>query len=263
MSGVNREALSAYLDGELPAAERLAVERALAADEALRAEFEALRAVDGLFRAAGRAEAPAHLEESVRRAVHSPVTPMPAHGRVRWLRYAAPSVLAASALLVAGLAWRLQLEDTPPAMETAPAMAPMADEMRSAPEPPPPTAMMQRMSVAADAPSAGEDALGAGEVTVMASPPPPPAVMMESAAPAVVEAEGITLALREGRWVCVDYADEPLEPLARDDAAWDAFTAPEGRAVLRALEEPIVLRVDGAWRLVAALVDSTLPAPLE
>jgi anti-sigma factor RsiW len=49
-SAADEELLSAYIDGQLSAAERLTVERRLASDAALKAELEALQATVGLLR---------------------------------------------------------------------------------------------------------------------------------------------------------------------------------------------------------------------
>lgn len=62
--------LSDYVDGTLPAAERAEVEAALAADPALRAEVDELRAAVADLRKLDRAPAPPALGKTVEETIH-------------------------------------------------------------------------------------------------------------------------------------------------------------------------------------------------
>ncbi|HUT37551.1 MAG TPA: zf-HC2 domain-containing protein [Planctomycetota bacterium] len=90
--------LSAYLDGELGEAERRAVEAALSADAALRAELDQLRRTAELVRALPRRAAPAGLAPRVRRAIA--VAQRPSRP---WLGGWRAAALAAAACLLFGI----------------------------------------------------------------------------------------------------------------------------------------------------------------
>jgi len=92
-----RENLSAYLDGELDAAERSAFEAVLAEDAELRDELDALRRTVALVQGLPRLSAPRDLAGRVRAAIDSPV---PSTG---WVRQWAPIALAAAACLAIGI----------------------------------------------------------------------------------------------------------------------------------------------------------------
>ncbi len=94
-----RNRLSAYLDGELTAAEAREVEAALARDPALRNELEALRAAVDLLRNEGLVEPPPGFAD--RLAARLEREPMPVGWR-RWVREVRPEavMLAAAAFLV-------------------------------------------------------------------------------------------------------------------------------------------------------------------
>ncbi len=94
-----RTQLSAYLDGEVGEAERRAVEAALAADAALRAELDGLRRTAELVRSLPRRAAPAGFAARVQAAI------APARQVSRpWLRGWRPAAIAAAACLLLGLA---------------------------------------------------------------------------------------------------------------------------------------------------------------
>jgi negative regulator of sigma E activity len=94
-----RNRLSAYLDGELTAGEAREVEAALAADPALRAELDELRAAVDALRDGGIVEPPPGFAD--RLAARLEREPMPVGWR-RWIRQIRPegAMLAAAALLV-------------------------------------------------------------------------------------------------------------------------------------------------------------------
>ncbi len=94
-----RNRLSAYLDGELTAGEARDVEAALAADPALRAELDELRAAVDALRDGGIVEPPPGFAD--RLAARLEREPMPVGWR-RWVRQIRPegAMLAAAALLV-------------------------------------------------------------------------------------------------------------------------------------------------------------------
>lgn len=94
-----RNRLSAYLDGELTAAEARDVEAALGRDPALRRELEELRAAVELLRDGGVVDAPPGFAD--RLAVRLEREPMPVGWR-RWVRELRPEalMLAAAAVLV-------------------------------------------------------------------------------------------------------------------------------------------------------------------
>ncbi len=94
-----RNRLSAYLDGELSAAEAREVEAALAHDPALRSELEDLREAIELLHDGGLVEPPAGFAD--RLASRLDAEPMPVGWR-RWVRNIRPEtlMLAAAALLV-------------------------------------------------------------------------------------------------------------------------------------------------------------------
>lgn len=102
------EQLSAYLDGELPAAERAAVEALLARDAEARACMEQLRKVSRFVNALPRDRAPGGLAEAVvarmERAslLGDEANLRPAPRAVRWSR---PLAMAASLLIVGTVAW--------------------------------------------------------------------------------------------------------------------------------------------------------------
>jgi hypothetical protein len=93
-----REQLSAYLDGELDAAARGALEARLAEDAELRAELDGLRRTVELVQSLPQRPAPAGFADRVV-AVLENSAPRP-HG---WVRRWGPVVLAAAACLVIGL----------------------------------------------------------------------------------------------------------------------------------------------------------------
>jgi len=107
-----REQLSAYLDGELAADARGAVERALEAHPELRAELHALRRTAALVRSMPREPAPAGLADRVVAAIEAdaPAPAPPRRWRARWR----PLAAAAAACLVVGLAALLATRSQPP-----------------------------------------------------------------------------------------------------------------------------------------------------
>ncbi|MBM4364799.1 MAG: zf-HC2 domain-containing protein, partial [Deltaproteobacteria bacterium] len=94
-----RNRLSAYLDGELSAAEAREVEAAIARDAGLRAELEQMRAAIELLRAEGLVSAPVGFAARVRDRVDD--EPMRVGWRL-WVTQIRPEavMLAAAALLV-------------------------------------------------------------------------------------------------------------------------------------------------------------------
>ena len=78
-----REQLSAYLDGELDAASRRAVEDALAAHPELRAELDALLRTAGLVRSMPRVAAPTGFASRVAAAIAAEAAPAPARPQAR------------------------------------------------------------------------------------------------------------------------------------------------------------------------------------
>jgi anti-sigma factor RsiW len=94
-----RNRLSAYLDGELTAAEARDVEAALARDPQLRTELDAMRAAVDMLRDGGIVEPPAGFAKRLAERLES--EPMPVGWR-RWVRQVRPEgvMLAAAALLV-------------------------------------------------------------------------------------------------------------------------------------------------------------------
>ncbi|MCK4602229.1 MAG: zf-HC2 domain-containing protein, partial [Phycisphaerae bacterium] len=98
-----REQLSAYLDGELSAAEMGRVEKAVAGDAELAAELDQLRAVRKLIRKLPRRQAPPELVSRVlgqAERMHL-VGPAGAHARpprLRWVRWAASAAIVLIAL---------------------------------------------------------------------------------------------------------------------------------------------------------------------
>lgn len=147
------EQLTAYLDDELDGAERAAVEQALAADPALRAELEALRAASGFLRARGPVEAPVGFHERVMAQIAvepvpaaAPAAPEPWHKRLLApLRRVPAQGLALAAVAAAALFSVLSApprapEPTPeapapvalaPAPGRLPALAPDAPEAQT------------------------------------------------------------------------------------------------------------------------------------
>ncbi|MBM4042299.1 MAG: hypothetical protein FJ290_27715 [Planctomycetes bacterium] len=135
-----RTQLSAYLDGELGEAERRAVEAALAADAALRAELDQLRRTAELVRSLPRASAPAGFAARVLAAI------APARQVSRpWLRTWRPAAIAAAACLLLSLALLLLprpdgerhvARDITPAREEAKGVAKADKAAAPAPEAP-------------------------------------------------------------------------------------------------------------------------------
>ncbi|HVE14767.1 MAG TPA: zf-HC2 domain-containing protein [Elusimicrobiota bacterium] len=96
---IDKEDLSAYLDGELPAPRRTAVESHLESCGECREELARIKRAQTAFRAHGRLPAPAGLERSLRR---------PAPSRER-LGFALAAGLVALALLLSGKAFKPQI----------------------------------------------------------------------------------------------------------------------------------------------------------
>ncbi len=96
-----RERISAYLDGELPEAERIAFEQAMAEDAALQREVEDCRGVDALFWALPREDAPSDLLRRVQNALDdADERPEPIRFRRRLQPRAATPLLASAAVLL-------------------------------------------------------------------------------------------------------------------------------------------------------------------
>ena len=138
-----RQQLSAYLDGELPAAERRAVDDALAASAELRAELDALRHTADLVHTMPRITAPAGFADRVAAAIaadgaaaDAPAqAPAPAESTTPrgWLRTLRPVLVAAAACLVLGVAALLVTRGQAP---RSAATAPPHDEASAAAERP-------------------------------------------------------------------------------------------------------------------------------
>lgn len=123
-----RNRLSAYIDGELPAAEAREVEAALTHNAALRAEYEGLRAAVQLLREHGPLTAPAGFD--IRLAERLAREPMPVGWRV-WARKVRPELVllgavAAAAILYVGAP--SNSPDAPVAAVVAPAEGVAAKE---------------------------------------------------------------------------------------------------------------------------------------
>jgi negative regulator of sigma E activity len=111
------EQLSAYLDGELPSAEREMVERMLAADAGLRRELESLRRTADAVRTLPRERAPAGLADDIasrlarRQLLDDQSRPAPAFARtfVIFRRLAVAAVF----VLAVGVGWRYFAADDP------------------------------------------------------------------------------------------------------------------------------------------------------
>ncbi len=110
---ISTDQLSARLDNALPAPEAAAIDRALAADPALKARYDALAAADAAARADFAAMLAAPLPLSLARAVGSaPAVPARAANADRplWTRLAAGLVLLA---IGAGGGWMAARQSTP------------------------------------------------------------------------------------------------------------------------------------------------------
>lgn len=140
--------LTAFALGELPADERAQIAAAVAADPALAAEVEAVRAAaralaSGLAQAQTGPELPADFADGLLaqlRAEEAAAAPAKVLGFPAWARWAAPLAVAAALVASVGL---LLVSPAPPA-ETAPPppladlpAAPPKTELASAPEPAP------------------------------------------------------------------------------------------------------------------------------
>ncbi len=208
--------LNAYLDGELSDAERAALERRMAQDAALRAEFESLRATVALLGMAERIRVPRSF------TLDPAVYGKPARGgRFQWLIPARAAALASlgalvvvalvgGALLLRGLvggaaAPSVAMEPAPagpevmmmaPAEEAAPsAEEPQVDMMSATTEPlaqvpsaetpevPPALAGIAPTSTGAPTPAAGQPAAEGGGETRSAGPSPQPAPTQVPALP--------------------------------------------------------------------------------
>jgi hypothetical protein len=103
MTETDIELLSQYLDGELPSAERKALEQRLAVEEDLHADLERLRAVDASIRAAFRDQdkVPAQIA-ALLAAPDSGVVPFPRRGRTVRQYALAASLVAAVGLVLTG-----------------------------------------------------------------------------------------------------------------------------------------------------------------
>jgi anti-sigma factor RsiW len=113
---VSMDQLSARLDNALPAPEAAAIDRALAADPALRARYDALAAADAAARADFAAMLSAPLPLSLARAVgtaHAPAAPAPPARRPVWTLLAASLACLA---IGAGGGW-LAARQTAPARD--------------------------------------------------------------------------------------------------------------------------------------------------
>jgi len=95
-----RNRLSAYIDGELPAAEAREVETALTHNAALRAEYEGLRAAVQLLREHGPMSAPAGFD--IRLSERLAREPMPVGWRV-WARKVRPELVLLGAVAAAAI----------------------------------------------------------------------------------------------------------------------------------------------------------------
>ena len=154
------ERLSAYLDGEFAAADAAALERELAADAALRAEFEALRDVRLALRSLGEVRAPRSFALAA---------PPAAEGR----RLIGIQLLTPLATVAAGLALLVVL--VAPGGEQMTSKAPETASLSAAPE------------AAAATRAAPEPAQGAALAAPAASPAAEDA---SAAAPAAAGADG-------------------------------------------------------------------------
>lgn len=135
--------LSAYLDGSLPEGEAVEVEAALAADPALRAEYEGMRRALKLLREVGPVSAPPDLHARIMaRVAVDPVVIGPA---VWWRRALSRlpmegiALAAAALVVVIAIQWPPGAPDEPPA--AAPEVASVADSVAQTPPPteaPPP-----------------------------------------------------------------------------------------------------------------------------
>ena len=135
MNRISEETLSAYIDGELSANERRAVDKALADSPELRAQLQALKSADEVVRAAfipvDDAPMPAGLEALIRGDSSEQaknidnVVPLPTRAqqqpRANLVR---PAAIAASVVLSAVLLWQtgLQSPTHPAQLAVAPAL---------------------------------------------------------------------------------------------------------------------------------------------
>ena len=133
--------LSAYLDGSLPEGEAVEVEAALAADPALRAEYEGMRRALKLLREVGPVSAPPDLHARIMaRVAVDPVVIGPA---VWWRRALSRlpmegiALAAAAMVVVIAIQWPPGAPDTPDAPEVA-SVADAVEQPPSAAEAPPP-----------------------------------------------------------------------------------------------------------------------------
>jgi len=283
-----RELLSAYLDAELPAGDHARVEEALAKDESLRAELDALRSVDALFRAdAQAASAPDVLADRVRASLAQAQGTAGKSGRIApfpsW-RVSAPLAAAAGLVAAFGLAWqfsgdgsdRYQVADAPQlGRQVEPEVGTMM--MRSVEEPPAApmaeadlevaegaaVAMSEAHRMAAPSVDSASDAF-AGDATEVGEGPQVMSLQPLAAEPPVVQQMGeLQFHLGDGRWIQEGYAGESLTPMPREDARWLAFTEAGPMRALRALPERIVVQVNEEWAEIEALPGSITTGPLE
>ena len=135
MNRISEETLSAYIDGELSASERLAVEKALADSPELRDELRALKSADEIARAAfipvDEAPMPAGLEALIRSesaertAPGDNVVPLPTRSqRQPRANLVRPAAIAASVVLSAVLLWQTGVQSPahPAQLVVAPAL---------------------------------------------------------------------------------------------------------------------------------------------
>lgn len=131
-----RNRLSAYIDGALSEREAAELADAIASDEALREEYEAMRQAVGLLRREGPTRAPTGFHARVLGAVEG--EPMPAGTVVRlrqlWNRIPLEAVALAAAAAVVVLV--IQGRPDPEAADDAPTEA-LADKDAGVPPPPP------------------------------------------------------------------------------------------------------------------------------
>lgn len=287
-----RELLGAYLDGELSAEERARVDAALAADPALSAELKALRSVDGLFRERTAPKAPEGFADSVGAALPEPARsagglgggePRLSRGP---LRMALPLAAAAAIVVVTGLAWQLRTaNDGRYPVASAPESAFSMDTLETLDALDtvgalPPDDADAAVPMAEGESRASTDALASTTAARTAQPVPPAAAAdaapvaepLAETAPVLLHAPPVQdlrviddtrYLLRDGRWTPADYDGEALTPLSREDARWQSWLARDTRSEMGAWPEAIVVQMDGEWYEVAALDNSTEPAPVE